>query len=151
MQHEFVARFPNRQHARSHSILRAEWIGAARDALRDRDTAEGSALLQLFPITVPTEGCRGGQLRSVQQSWRKVQQAEWRFRNFAFRNSGRAQDQRHVNQFLHQARWRMITPAMIEELLSMIGGQSEDAVVPPVRALQRLDQASHLRIDPTNG
>ena len=42
----------------------------------------------------------------------------------------------------------MVAPAMVEELLPMIGREREDAIVPLVRSAQRIDQPRHLRIDP---
>jgi hypothetical protein len=39
---------------------------------------------------------------------------------------------------------------VIQKLLSMIGREGEDAVIPALRPAQRLGQTRHLRINPAN-
>ena len=56
-----------------------------------------------------------------------------------------------MNQLFSHFGGRMITAAVIQKLLAVIGREREYAVVPQTRFAQHVNQAAYLRIHPADG
>jgi hypothetical protein len=58
------------------------------------------------------------------------------------------QQKRNVNKFFHKpGRW-VISAAVLEEFLAVVGGERENAVVPKPQSTKGIDQPLHLSIYP---
>src|SRR5947207_15728162 len=66
-------------------------------------------------------------------------------------NSARnAYEQRYTDEFLRNLRRRMKTPAVLQEFLSVIGGESQDALIPHSETASRIHQNTDLFVGPVN-
>src|SRR6266576_2105077 len=90
----------------------------------------------------------------IEERWGKVHQAEDAFVDGVMGarcNSARnAYEQRYTDEFLRNLRRRMKTPAVLQEFLSVIGGESQDALIPHPETADCIHQGTDLFVGPAN-
>src|SRR5690348_823669 len=127
-----------------------ERIRAAASTLRDCDPFSLLSTEGPLPLARTHEALRAVEPRSIEKRRGEVKQTERCVRKLILRDSGYAQEKRHVNQFLDKARRGMIAPSMLEELFAMIGSKCKDAIVPSLGGTQGGHEPGNLGIYPAD-
>jgi hypothetical protein len=97
IQHEFMSRFSHGQYSTPATQLRTKRIRATGDALSYGRLTPGSPLMYLCPVALPFELTGDWQLGRIEQSRRKVKQAEGRFGYLPAFHFGHAKKKWNVN------------------------------------------------------